>query len=68
MDENYIASSQLFTPAHLLLHHLAVMDDELKIKIAHRNAGLALAGRCLLNVAKATTELKISRLDSVLEE
>jgi hypothetical protein len=46
MDENYIASSQLFTPAHLLLHHLAVMNDELKIKIAHRDTGFALAGRC----------------------
>ena len=40
MDENYIASSELFTPAHFLLHHLAVMDDELKTKIAHRNQAL----------------------------
>src|SRR5262249_21967508 len=41
---------------------------ELKIKIAHRNAGFALASRCLLDVAQPATELKIGRLDSVLEE
>src|SRR6516225_3348756 len=66
MDEDNIASSKLFAPAHLLLHHLAVMDDELEIKIAHRNAGPALAGRCLLDVAQPATELEIGRLDSVL--
>ena len=43
MDQDHIASSKLFAPAHLLLHHLAVMDDKLKIKVAHRNAGFALA-------------------------
>src|SRR5262249_30534133 len=66
MDEDYIAAGKLFAPAHLLLHHLAVMDDELKIKIAHRHAGFARAGRCLLDVAQPPTELKIGRLDSVL--
>ena len=66
MDEDYVASGQLFTPAHLLLHHLAMMDDELKVKIAHRNAGFALAGGCLLDVAQPATELEIGRLDSVL--
>src|SRR6267378_689033 len=45
VDENHIASRKLFASAHLLLHHLAVMDDELEIKIAHRNAGFALADR-----------------------
>src|SRR6476661_7979395 len=68
MDEDHIASSKLFAPAHLLLHHLAVMDDELKIKIAHRNTSFALAGRCLLDVAQPATELEIGRLDSVLQE
>ena len=43
MDEDHIASGKLFAPAHLLLHHLAVMDDKLKVKIAHRNTGFALA-------------------------
>src|SRR5580700_11898577 len=61
MDEDYVASGQFFTPAHLLLHHLAMMDDELKIKIAHRNAGFALAGGCLLDVAQPATELEIGR-------
>src|SRR5215831_20506702 len=50
MDEDHIASSKLLAPAHLLLHHLAVMDDELKIEVAHRNTSFALAGRCLLDV------------------
>src|ERR1700741_3099258 len=68
MDEDHIASGKLFAPAHLLLHHLAVMDDELKIKTAHRNAGFAFTSRCLLDVAQPATELKISRLDSVLQE
>src|SRR5258705_178911 len=43
VDEDHIASSKLFAPTHLLLHHLAVVEDELKIEIAHRNAGFALA-------------------------
>ena len=41
-------------------------DNELKIKIAHCNTGFALAGRCLLDVPQAQTELEISRLDDVL--
>src|SRR5262249_2599846 len=68
MDEDHIASGKLFAPAHLLLHHLAAMDDELKIKIAHRNAGFALASRGLLDVAEPAAEFKIGRLDSVLQE
>jgi hypothetical protein len=66
MDQDHIASSMLFAPAHLLLHHFAVMNDELKIKIAHRNASFALAGRRLLDVAQPAPEFEISRLDSVL--
>ena len=66
MDEDHIASSKLFAPAHLLLHHLAVMNDELEIKIAHRNAGFALAVRGLLDVAQAPTELEISGLNGIL--
>ena len=66
MDQDHIASSKFFAPAHLLLHHLAVVDDELKIEIAHRNARFALAGRCLLDVAQASAELEIGRLDRVL--
>src|SRR4051812_37617183 len=67
MDQNHIASCKLFASAHLLLHHLAVMDNKLKIKIAHRNTGFALAGGCLLDVTQAPTELEISRLDNVLK-
>jgi hypothetical protein len=68
MDENHFASCKLFTSAHLLLHHLAVMDDELEIKIAHRNAGFALADRGLFDVAQTPTELEIGRLNSILQE
>src|SRR6516164_8186168 len=68
MDEDHVASGKLFAPGHLLLHHFAVMDDELEIKIAHCNAGFALASRCLLDVAQPTTELKIGRLDGILQE
>ena len=42
VDEDHIASSKLFAPAHLLLYPLAVADDELEIEIAHRSAGFAL--------------------------
>jgi hypothetical protein len=66
MDEDHIASGKLFAPAHPLLHHLAVMDNKLKIKIAHCNTGFALARRCLLDVAQAPTELEIGCLHSVL--
>src|SRR3981081_3858857 len=68
VDEDHIASSKLFAPTHLLLHHLAVVDDELKIEIAHRNAGFALADRGLRDVAQAPTELEIGRLDRILQE
>jgi len=68
VDEYHVASGKLFAPAHFLLNHLAVMDDELKIQIAHRNASFAFARRCLLHVAQAAAELVISRLDSVLQE
>ena len=64
MDEDHIASSKLFAPAHLLLYHLAVVDDELEIEIAHRNASFALAGRGLLDVAQPAAELEISRTRS----
>ena len=67
MDKDHIAPGKLFAPAHLLLHHLAVVDDELEIEIAHRGAGFALASRGLLDVAQAPTELEIGRLDSVLQ-
>jgi hypothetical protein len=33
MDEDHIASGKLFASAYLLPHHLAVMDNKLKIKI-----------------------------------
>jgi hypothetical protein len=54
-------------PAHLLLDHLAVVDDELEIEIAHRGAGFALADRGLLDVAQAAAELEIGRLDRILQ-
>src|SRR4029434_10940855 len=66
MDEDHIASGKLFAPAHPLLHHLAVMYNKLKIKIAHCNTGFALAGRCPLDVAQAPTELEKGRLNGVL--
>ena len=68
MDENDIAPGELLSPAHLLLHHLAVMDDELEIEIAHRDAGLALAGRGLANVAQPSAEFEIGALDRVLQQ
>ena len=68
VDENDIAPGELFSPAHPLLHHLAVMDDEFEIEIAHRDAGPALAGRGLANVAQAPAELEIGALDHVLQQ
>jgi len=44
------------------------MNDELEIKIAHRNAGFPLADRGLLDVAQTPTKLEIGRLDSILQE
>ena len=67
VDEYYVTSGKLFAPAHLLFHRLAVVDNELEIKIAHRCAGVALASRGLLNVAEAPAELEIGRLDNVLQ-
>jgi hypothetical protein len=68
VDEDHITSSKLFAPAHLLLYHLAVVDDELEIEIAHRSASFALAARGLLDVTQAATELEIGLLDRVLQE
>jgi hypothetical protein len=44
------------------------MDDELEIEIAHRDAGLALAGRGLANVAQPPAEFEISAFDCVLQQ
>ena len=68
MDEDDVAPGELFSPAHSLLHHLAVVDDELEIEIAHRDAGPALAGRGLVNVAHPPTELEVGGLDRVLQQ
>jgi hypothetical protein len=67
VDEDYVTSGKLFTPAHLLFHHLAVVDNELEIEITHRCAGLALASRGLLDVAQAPAELEIGRLYNNLQ-
>lgn len=37
MDEDHNTSSKLFEHAHLLLHHLAMVDDELEIERNARN-------------------------------
>ena len=66
VDDDHIASSKLFAPAHLLLHHLAVVGDEFEIEIAHRSAGFALANRGLFDVAQAPAEGEIGRLDNIL--
>ena len=68
VDENDVASGEFFSAAHLLLHHLAAMDDELEIEIAHRDAGLALAGRGLAHVAQPAAEFEIRALDRVLQQ
>src|ERR1700730_10369721 len=68
VDEDHITSSKLFASAHLLLYHLAVVDDELEIQIAHRSASFALAARGLLDVTLAPAELEIGLLDRVLQE
>ena len=57
VDEDHITSSKLFAPAHLLLHHLAVVDDELEVEIAHRSAGFTFTDRGLLDVAQAPDRL-----------
>ena len=44
------------------------MDDELEIEIAHRDAGPALAGRGLPNVAQPPAEFEIGALDRVLQQ
>jgi hypothetical protein len=53
VHEDHVASSELFATTHLLLDHLAVVDDKLEIEIAHRSAGCTLAGRGLLDLAQA---------------
>jgi hypothetical protein len=51
-----------------LLHHLAVMDHELEIEIAHCDAGPALASRCLANAAQPPAEFEVGALDRVLQQ
>jgi hypothetical protein len=67
MDDDHIASGKLFAPAHLLLHHLAVVGDELEIQIAHRAAGFALANRGLFDVAQPPAEGEIGLFDNILQ-
>ena len=68
VNEDHVAAGEFFPPAHLLLHHLAVMDDELEIEVAHRGAGAAFAGRGAPHVAQAAAEFEIGALDHVLQQ
>jgi hypothetical protein len=68
MNENDIATCEFVTAGHPLLDELAMVADELEVKMLHPAAGIALAGCCLLYVAEPLSEGEVRRLNGVLEQ
>ncbi|MBA2720738.1 MAG: hypothetical protein H0U52_16085 [Chloroflexi bacterium] len=67
MDDDDVASDELLPSPDLLADDLPVVGDDLEVQARDEGAGVALAGRCLLDIAQAATEPKVAALDRVLE-
>jgi hypothetical protein len=67
MDEDDIAPDELFHPGHLLAGHAPVMGDELQVERGDPDAGVALARRCLADVADAALEGEVAMLDDIAQ-
>ncbi len=67
MDDDDVAPDKLLPRPELLAHDPPVMGDDLEIEIRDQDAGIAVAGGRLLDVAEAPPEQEVTALDRVLE-
>ncbi len=67
VDDDHVAADELLPRAELLTNHLAVVGDHLEVEVRDEDAGVALAGRRLADVAKPALEGEVAALDRVLE-
>src|SRR5450631_1280394 len=68
MNDDDIATGELFAASHPVLDELAMVADKLQVEVLHIPAGAAFAGCRLLDVAQALAEGEVGRLNGVLEE
>jgi hypothetical protein len=68
MNEDDVAAGDFLTATHLVPDELAMVADELEVKVLHLAAGAAPAGRCLLDVSEPLAESEICRLNRILEK
>jgi hypothetical protein len=68
VDDDDVPPDELRPAGHALAGDQAVVHDELEVEGRHPGAGVAVALRCLGDVAETTTEGDIAALDRVLEE
>ena len=67
VDDDHVAPDELLPRPELLADDPAVMGDDLEIEVGDEDAGVAVAGGRLLDVAEAPPEQEIAALDRVLE-
>jgi len=68
VDDDHVGAHQLISTGHPLVERRAVMGDELEVQVGDPDAGVALAGRRLADVAAAPTEAEVAALDRVEQE
>ncbi len=67
MDDDHVRPEELLPAGDLLEDGLAVVDDELEVEVRDPDAGVALAGRRLADVAATPAEPEVAPLDRVEE-
>jgi hypothetical protein len=67
MGHDDVAAGELIAGCDPLPRDDAVMGDELEVEVRHEDAGVALAGGRLADVAQAPSEPEVAALDRVLE-
>ena len=67
MDDDHVRADELLVPGDPVPDDHPVVDHELEVQARHQRAGVALAGRCLGDVAQAAPEGEVCPLDRVEE-
>ncbi len=65
VDDDHVRAKQLLSAGHLLDDRLAVVDHELEVEVRDPLARVALARRCLTDVATTPPKAEVAALDRV---
>ena len=68
MDDDDVAPDELLGRCDPLADDLPVVRDELEVELRDEDARVALASRCLADVAQPALEREVAALDRVLQE